>query len=132
LSSDTSPSKIKIALIEDDVAIVHMYTVRFGFSDDLEVKVANDGASGLELIKTYNPDVVLLDMMMPTMSGVETLSHLRSLPNRGDYKVIALTNMKDDDTMTRIRELGVQDYMVKAETPPDQIEARIRELTAKK
>lgn len=128
MSESGRSSPIKIALIEDDAAIVHMYTVRFGFSKDLEVKVANDGASGLELIQSYNPDVVLLDMMMPKMSGVETLTRLRALPDGARYKVIALTNMKDDDTTARVRDLGVQDYLVKAEVAPDQIEARIRQL----
>jgi DNA-binding response OmpR family regulator len=124
--------KIKIALIEDDHAIVQMYTMRFGFSDDLEVKVANNGADGLELIKTYRPDVILLDMMMPTMSGAEMLTRLRDLPDGNSYQVIALTNMKDDDITARIQKLGVQDYLVKAEVPPEQIEARVRELAAQK
>lgn len=132
MNAPKTSAKIKIALIEDDHAIVQMYTMRFGFSEDLEVRVANDGASGLELIKTYHPDVILLDMMMPTMSGAEMLSHLRSLPNGADYQVIALTNMNDDNTTTHIRELGVQDYMVKANVPPDQIEARVRQLANKK
>jgi CheY-like chemotaxis protein len=124
--------KIKIALIEDDHAIVQMYVARFGFSDDLEVRVANDGASGLELIKSFKPDVILLDMMMPTMSGAEMLTKLRDLPNGGNYQVIALTNMKDDDIMARVDKLGVQAYLVKAEVPPEQIEAKVRELAAKK
>ena len=128
----TASPKIKIALIEDDRAIVQMYTMRFGFSDDLEVKVANDGAGGLELIKTYHPDVILLDMMMPTMSGAEMLTKLRDLPNGNDYQVIALTNMKDDDIMDRIHDLGVQAYLVKAEVPPEKIEAHVRELATKK
>lgn len=128
----TAVYKIKIALIEDDRAIVKMYTMRFGFSDDLEVKVANDGAHGLELIETYQPDVILLDMMMPTMSGAEMLSKLRDLPNGKNYQVIALTNMKDDDIMDRIHGLGVQAYLVKAEVPPEKIEAKVRELAAKK
>lgn len=124
-------AKIKIALIEDDKAIVQMYTVRFSFSDDLEVKVANEGVSGLKLIEDYHPDVILLDMMMPTMSGAEMLAKLRALPKGKSYKVIALTNMKDDDIMKRINSLGVQAYLVKAETPPEQIEAAVRKLAAK-
>lgn len=128
----TTTPKIKIALIEDDHAIVQMYTMRFGFSDDLEVKVANNGADGLELINTYKPDVILLDMMMPTMSGAEMLTKLRELPNGHSYQVIALTNMKDDDIISRINKLGVQSYLVKAETPPEQIEAHVRELAAQK
>lgn len=124
--------KIKIALIEDDTAIVQMYVMRFSFSDDLEVKVANNGADGLKLIDDYHPDVILLDMMMPTMSGAEMLTNLRELPNGSNYQVIALTNMKDDDIMKRINSLGVQAYLVKAETPPEQIETYVRNLAPKR
>ncbi len=121
-------SNIKVALIEDDKAIVEMYLMRFNLSGGYEVKVANDGASGLELLKSFEPDVILLDMMMPKMSGVETLTKLRKLPNGKKYKVIALTNMKDEDTVAQIRKLGVEDYIVKAEQAPSVIEERIKRV----
>lgn len=119
---------IKVALIEDDTAIVNMYVTRFNLTGGFEVRVANDGLHGLELIADFKPDIILLDMMMPRMSGVETLTRLRKLPNGETYKVIALTNMKDTDTVNKIKLLHVSDYLVKAENSPGVIIERVRSI----
>lgn len=119
-------SIIKIALIEDDKDIVQMYTQRFDLEGGFEVKVANNGEAGLELLKTFTPDIILLDMMMPTMSGLETLTRLRKLPNGKEYKVIALTNMNDPEIVKAIKELDVVDHIVKANSTPGQIVERIK------
>jgi DNA-binding response OmpR family regulator len=121
-------STIKVALIEDDLAIVQMYTMALKLKANFEVKVANDGAEGLELIKSFDPDIILLDMMMPHMSGVEALTRLRKLPHGDKYKVIALTNMKDADTVAKINQLKVSDYLVKAEQSPASLIKRIQEI----
>ncbi len=119
---------IKVALIEDDDAIVQMYTLAFSVKPGFEVRVANDGAKGLELVASFNPDIILLDMMMPRMSGVETLTRLRKLPHGEKYNVIALTNMKDADTVAKIKQLHVSDYLVKAEQSPATLIKRIRDI----
>lgn len=119
---------VKVALIEDDTAIVNMYVTRFNLTGGFEVRVANDGLHGLELIADFKPDIILLDMMMPRMSGVETLTRLRKLPNGETYKVIALTNMKDTDTVNKIKLLHVSDYLVKAENSPGVIIERVRSI----
>jgi DNA-binding response OmpR family regulator len=119
---------IKVALIEDDTAIVQMYTMALKLKTNFEVKVANDGAEGLELIKSFDPDIILLDMMMPHMSGVEALTRLRKLPHGEKYKVIALTNMKDADTVAKIKQLQVSDYLVKAEQSPSTLIKRIQDI----
>ncbi|HMS50666.1 MAG TPA: response regulator [Candidatus Saccharibacteria bacterium] len=119
---------IKVALIEDDAAIVDMYVTRFNLTGGFNVQVANDGVKGLRLINTFGPDIILLDMMMPRMSGLETLARLRKLPHGEDYKVIALTNMKDVDTVHKIKLLHVSDYLVKAEHPPGEIVERIYKI----
>ena len=119
---------IKVALIEDDAAIVQMYAMALKLKTDFEVKVANDGAEGLELIKSFDPDIILLDMIMPHMSGVEALTRLRKLPHGDKYKVIALTNMKDADTVAKIKQLQVSDYLVKAEQSPSTLIKRIQDI----
>lgn len=119
---------IKVALIEDDTAIVQMYTMALKLKTNFDVKVANDGAEGLELIKSFDPDIILLDMMMPHMSGVEALTRLRKLPHGDKYKVIALTNMKDADTVAKIKQLQVSDYLVKAEQSPSTLIKRIQDI----
>ena len=116
---------IKVALIEDDKAIVDMYVTRFKLTGGFEVGVANDGLDGLKLVKDFEPDIILLDMMMPRMSGIETLTSLRRLPHGQRYKVIALTNMKDNDTIKTIKLLHVSEYVVKAEHTPGEIVEKI-------
>lgn len=119
-------SKPKIAIIEDDFAILQMYKAKFDASG-YEVQTAQDGQSGLQLIESFKPNLILLDLMMPTMSGLEVLERIKKKVGR-DYKVIALTNMADRDTQTKLQEYGVNDYIVKAEFTPSQVEDRVRKV----
>jgi DNA-binding response OmpR family regulator len=122
--------KIKIALIEDDMAIVQMYRMKFEH-EGYEVETAADGGGGLELISTFKPDVVLLDLMMPNMNGLDMLKQLRSQANGRDAKVIVLTNMGDTETATRVYKMAADDYIVKAEMTPKQVTERVQALLAK-
>ena len=119
-------SKPKIAIIEDDFAILQMYKAKFDASG-YAVQTAQDGQSGLQLIESFKPNLILLDLMMPTMSGLEVLERIKKKVGR-DYKVIALTNMADRDTQTKLQEYGVNDYIVKAEFTPSQVEDRVRKV----
>ena len=122
-------TKPKVAIIEDDAAIVQMYRTKFEHSG-YEVATADDGAKGLELISTYAPDVVLLDLMMPNVGGLDMLSTLRRNPGGRDVKVIVLTNMGDAETATKVFKMGANDYIVKAELTPGQVEERVKKLLA--
>ncbi len=121
LSMSNSPKIVNIALIEDDVAISTMYTKAFERQAGYKVRVAGDGIEGLELLKTYHPDIILLDMMMPRMSGLEALERIRALPNGNKYKIITLTNMNDPETVAAIKQYNVLDHIVKATTTPGEI-----------
>jgi len=122
--------KVKIAIIEDDMAIVQMYRMKFEH-EGYEVATAPDGSSGLELISSFKPDVVLLDLMMPNMNGLDMLKQLRSQANGRDAKVVVLTNMGDTETATRVYKMAADDYIVKAEMTPKQVTERIQTLLAK-
>lgn len=125
-----SDEKVKIALIEDDMAIVQMYRMKFEH-EGYEVATAADGASGLELIESFKPDIVLLDLMMPNMNGLEMLAKLRNQPAGKAAKVVVLTNMGDTETATRVYKLAADDYIVKAEMTPKQVAERVKLLLAK-
>lgn len=126
----SSHKKLSIALIEDDPDISALYQQRFEMEGDFTIKTANNGEEGLALLKTYHPDIVLLDMMMPKMSGLETLKHLRALPDGNKLKVIALTNMNDPDTVAAVKELGVTHHIVKANTPASELVDTVRKASA--
>lgn len=120
----------KVAIIEDDIAIVQMYRMKFQ-SEGFDVETAGDGEAGLELIKRFSPDVVLLDLMMPKMSGDAMLSELRKTAWGKNLKVIILTNMGENEAPLSVKKNGVKRFIVKADmTPRDVAEAVKAELAA--
>lgn len=110
----------KIAIIEDDQQISQMYRFKFE-TDGYEVETAANGKLGLELSETMKPDIILLDLMMPEMNGDEMLEHLRNTDWGKDIKVIILTNMGAQEAPPKIKELGVESFIVKAEMTPRQV-----------
>ncbi len=125
-----STKKVKVAIIEDDIAIVQMYRTKFE-TEGYEVATAPDGTSGLELIATFAPDIILLDLMMPNMNGLDMLKQLRSQANGRDAKVVVLTNMGDTETATKVYKMAANDYIVKAEMTPKQVAERVKALLAR-
>jgi DNA-binding response OmpR family regulator len=125
-----STKKVKVAIIEDDMAIVQMYRTKFE-NEGYEVATAPDGATGLGLIEEYQPDIILLDLMMPNMNGLDMLQRLRGQPGGRDAKVVVLTNMGDTETATRVYKMAADDYIVKAEMTPKQVSDRVKALLAK-
>ena len=123
-------SKVKVAIIEDDIAIVQMYRTKFE-TEGYQVQTAGDGAAGLELIEDFEPDIILLDLMMPNMNGLEMLQQLRAKQAGAKAKVVVLTNMGDTETATRVYNMAADDYIVKAEMTPKQVAERVKELLTK-
>ncbi len=122
------PSKpTKIAIIEDDAAIVQMYRLKFE-ADGYEVKTAGDGIAGLKLVVDFDPDIVLLDLMMPQMSGLDVLQRLRKDDKTKDLKVVVLTNMGDAETASKVFAMKATDYIVKAEMTPKEVSEKIKKL----
>jgi CheY-like chemotaxis protein len=123
-------TKKKIAIIEDDIAIVQMYRLKFE-TDGYEVQTAGNGQDGLALVKDFSPDIVLLDLMMPIMTGDEMLTRLRRMPGGKDIKVIILTNMGENEAPESIHALGVRRFIVKADMTPRDVAAIVKtELAA--
>lgn len=121
----------KVAIIEDDIVIAQMYRIKCETAG-YEVETAGDGVTGLALIDDFKPDVILLDLMMPNMNGLEMLSKLRNLPDGRDAKVIVLTNMGDSETATKVYKMAATDYLVKAEMTPSEVIDRIERLLSSK
>lgn len=111
---------MKIAIVEDDLAIAQMYRIKFE-SEGYEVEVAENGKLGLELCKEMQPDMLLLDLMMPEMNGDEMLAKLRSSDWGKNIKVIILTNMGETEAPETLKGLNVIDYVVKADMTPRQV-----------
>lgn len=110
----------KIAIIEDDQAISQMYRMKFE-AEGFEVETAENGKLGLELVDKMRPDIILLDLMMPEMTGDEMLVQLRKTEWGKDMKVIILTNMGEQEAPEIVKTLDVRRFIVKAEMTPRQV-----------
>jgi len=110
----------KIAIVEDDQAISQMYRIKFE-AEGFEVETAENGKLGLGLIQKMRPDIVLLDLMMPVMTGGEALAKLRKSDWGKNIKVVILTNMGEQEIPEDVKKLGVSAVILKADMTPRQV-----------
>ncbi len=115
----------KIAIIEDDQVINQMYRMKFEAAG-FDVATASDGEAGVAIVKKFHPDLILLDLQMPNMNGVEALSLIRALPSHKQTPVIVLTNLGEEEAPDGLRKLGVHGYIVKADFTPRQVVERVK------
>lgn len=121
----------RIALIEDDYNLLNMYKLKLELSG-FKVATATNGREGLQLIEEFKPDLVLLDLYMPQMSGEEMLKLLREQEWGADIRVIILTNISRSEAPQSLRFLNVDRFVIKAHTTPAQVVTTIREILADK
>ena len=115
----------KVAIVEDDQAISQMYRIKFE-AEGFEVETAENGKLGLELAEKMRPDIILLDLMMPEMTGEEMLKKLRETDWGKTTKVIILTNMGEQKAPATLKPLNVRRLIVKAEMTPRQVAEMVK------
>ncbi len=119
----------KILFIEDDPFMVDMYShviEKHGYS----VEAATDGKEGLKKAKTGQYNLILLDIMMPEMLGIEVLENLRNDPHAdlSNTKVVVLTNLAQDDDSRRAMEAQADGYLIKADVTPSKLVSLIDQI----
>lgn len=116
-----------ILIIEDDLN--HSLILRKNMeSGGFKVEIAYDGVSGLEAIRKINPDLVILDLLLPKMSGMEVLRKTRHDSKTRLVKVLILTNLIDEQKKKEARDLGVSDYLVKSDYSIKGVTKKVKEL----
>jgi DNA-binding response OmpR family regulator len=110
----------KVAIVEDDQAISQMYRFKFE-AEGYEVETAENGKIGLALAEKMKPDIILLDLMMPEMAGDEMLDKMRKTTWGKNINVIILTNKGEQEIPAKVRELGVDAVILKADMTPRQV-----------
>lgn len=116
----------KIAIIEDDSVISQMYRMKFE-ADGFDVQIADNGRDGVTLAHHMQPDIILLDMQMPQMTGGEALMEIRKQDWGKTVPVIVLTNLGEEEAPKNIRSLGIHSYIVKADLTPRQVVERVKD-----
>ena len=120
---------IKIAIIEDDQAISQMYRIKFE-AEGYQVETAENGKLGLQLAEHMRPDVILLDLMMPVMTGEEMLAKMRKTSWGKDLKVIILTDRGEQEIPPEVKELHVTSLILKADMTPRQVAELVKNKLA--
>jgi len=116
----------KIAIIEDNLSIQNIYKFKLEYSG-YKVKTANNGLEGLDLIKEFEPDLILLDLKMPVMGGVEMLAKLYQEFDEVKFKIFILTNISFDEVPAQIKILKFDKYLIKAHLTPNQLLQMVNE-----
>lgn len=120
----------KILLVEDDPLVYRMYQKLFTL-EGYETETAENGKIGLEKLVSFKPDVILLDIMMPQMNGLEMLDKLKADPTSKNIPVAVLTNVSDPGVANEIFKKGAELSIVKSETEPDAVINWIKTVMAR-
>lgn len=113
----------KILVVEDDFLLQEMYALALG-AEGYTVFKASDGGVGLKLIEDEKPDLILLDLNMPSISGFQVLSTLQEKGNQ--IPVVVISNSDEAQAITKSTELGAREYVVKSQTNLDQIKEIVK------
>ena len=117
--------KKKILLVEDDIALSAVYRSRLEI-EGFDVREVNNGEDALSATVEYRPDLILLDVMMPKISGFDVLDILLNTPETANVRIIMLTALSQPKDKERAESLGVDDYLVKSQVVIGDVVARVK------
>lgn len=118
-------AKKKILLVEDDTALAAVYRSRLEL-EGFEIREVNNGEDALSAAIEFKPDLILLDAMMPKISGFDVLDILRNTPDTTNIRVIMLTALSQPKDKERAEALGVDDYLVKSQVVIGDVVERVK------
>lgn len=118
-------AKKKILLVEDDEALANVYRSRLDL-EGFETRWVGNGEDALTAAVDFKPNLVLLDAMMPKISGFDVLDILRNTPETANIHVIMLTALSQPKDKERAQSLGVDDYLVKSQVVIGDVIERVR------
>ena len=114
----------KIIIVEDDLNIASLYKQNIEKAGHSVMVVADSEA--VKQITEQKPDLVLLDILMPNVSGLDILREIKADATLSAIPVLLLTNMAEDESIAKGLQLGAYGYLLKSETTPDQILSRVK------
>ncbi len=119
--------KKKILIVEDDVFISDIYQVKFS-QEGYEVVVANNGVEALKKMESFQPDAILLDIIMPHMDGTETLKKIKSEERWKKIPIIMLTNISEKEKISESEKMGIDGYLIKSHFTPSEVFDKVNTL----
>src|SRR3989338_1147576 len=114
----------KVLIVDDDAFLLDMYSIKFKESGFL-VEIAKNGEEAIAKSKSLNPDVILLDIVMPKMDGFDVLREIKKDNLAPGAVIFILTNLGQKEDVDRGLKLGASDYIVKAHFTPSEVVAKV-------
>ncbi|MEK7584766.1 MAG: response regulator [Patescibacteria group bacterium] len=121
------PEKKKILIVEDEEMLSTMYKVKFE-NEGYEVFTASNGTDGLAVAVKHSLHLILLDIIMPKIDGFAVLKKLKENAKTKSVPVILLTNLGQDEDISRGKELGAAGYLIKANNTPSEVVAKVKDF----
>lgn len=117
--------KVKILVAEDDRFLSKVYFTKLT-SEGYEVVVASDGEEAIRKAQEENPDIMLLDLVMPKTNGFDVLKSLKADGKKIDFPIIILSNLGQDEDLKKGMDLGADDYLVKTNLSISEVVTKIK------
>ncbi len=117
----------KVLIIEDDRPILKALETKFS-QEGFEVLIATNGKEGLQVLAKESPDIILLDVVMPQMDGIEFLEEMHADKKTSSTPVLVLTNLSDSDTIARAAVEKVAGYLIKADWRLEDVVIKVKEI----
>lgn len=118
-------SQKKLLLVEDDDGLANVYKTRLE-AEGFSVRRVPNGEDALAAAIEFKPDLIVLDVMMPKVSGFDVLDILRNTPETANVKIVMLTALSQENDKIKAEKLGADDYMVKSQVVIADVVERIK------
>lgn len=116
-----------ILIIEDDEILLRALYLIF-HDENYTIATASDGDTALKMAERLEPNIVLLDLLLPKMDGFDFLKYSKANPVLKDIPVVVLSNLGDQDNIAKAKELGALDYFIKSNTNLDELKDKITKV----
>lgn len=116
----------KVLVVEDDKFLISAYRAKL-VKSGFEVQIAQDGQEAIEVLQSFVPDIILLDLVMPRKDGFVALAEIRQDPRLKNIPVIVASNLGQKEDLDKAMSLGASDYIIKSDMSLDGIIAKIQE-----
>ncbi len=117
---------MKVLIVEDEEALRKVLQEKIQDSG-FEAFTAKDGDEAWNMAKSKNPDIILLDLILPKRNGFEVLGMLKQDPELKDIPVIVLSNLSEDENLKKALAMGAEDYFVKVQHPINEVVEKIKD-----
>lgn len=121
----------KILIVDDDEFLLDMYVIKFKESG-FHVEIAQNGEEAIAKAKAINPDVILLDVVMPKLDGFDVLQSFKKENIAANAAIIVLSNLGQKEDTDRGLALGADDYIIKAHFTPSEVVEKVEEVLARR